>query len=139
MNVVIYFSLSKKLNSKKVALNYEGDVFELVSKERKYKSTFMNMFIYGFKTVRNKSVKFESPVIDFDKYDTVILVSPVWAGRVNIFMRKYLEKHRFANKNIKIVGTCEGGYKNYFTSYEGLLDESNKVVEEVMYVKGVKQ
>lgn len=139
MNVVIYFSLSKEQNSKKAALTFEGDTFELVNNEKKYKSTIMNMFVYGYKTMRNKDVDFDVPEVDFDKYDTVILVSPVWAGKVNLFMKKYLEKNKFKNKNVKIVGTCKGGYKNYFNSYEGLLDDSNKVIEKVMYVDGVIQ
>ena len=136
MNAVIYFSLSKNLNSKKIALTYEGDTFELVNNEKLHKSTFINMFIYGYKTMRNKDVKFDVPVIDFDKYDNIVLVSPVWAGRVNLFMRKYLEKTKFNNKNITLVGSCDGGYKNYFKSYKGLINESNKVIEEVIYVKG---
>jgi hypothetical protein len=139
MNVVIYFSLSKELNSKKIASSYDGDIFELVNKQRKHKFKAVDMFIYGYKTVANKNVKFEVPDIDFNKYDTVVLVSPVWAGRVNQFMRKYLEKVPFKNKKVIIVGSCDGGYSNYFSSYEGLLDKSNEVIEEVMYVKGIRQ
>ena len=139
MNVIIYFSLSKNLNSKKIASTYDGDIFELVNNEKKHKSVFVNMFIYGYKTMRNKDVNFEAPSIDFDKYDTVVLVSPVWAGRVNIFMRKYLEKIKFYNKNVILVGSCDGGYDKYFKSYEGLLDGSNKIIEEVIYVKGIRQ
>lgn len=139
MKVVIYFSLSKNLNSKKIASSYDGDIFELVNLEKKYKSVFMNMFIYGYKTVRNKNVKFIIPDIDFNKYDSVVLVSPVWAGRVNIFMKKYLEQVSFKNKNVILVGSSDGGYKNYFNSYEGLLDKSNTITEEIMYVKGEKQ
>jgi len=139
MNAIIYFSLSKDLNSKRIASTFDGDIFELVNNEKKHKSAFLNMVIYGFKTVRNKDVNFEVPEIDFDKYDTVILVSPVWAGRVNLFMKKYLEKVKFSNKNVKIVGTCKGGYDKYFESFNGLLDKSNTVIEEIMYVKGEKQ
>lgn len=139
MNVVVYFSFSKDLNSKNIALTYDGDVFELVSKQKKYRCKTINMFIYGYKTMNNKDVKFEVPAIDFDKYEKVILVSPVWAGGVNLFMKKYLEKVRFKNKKVVIVGSCDGGYKNYFKSYEGLLDKSNEIIEEVIYVKGEKQ
>jgi len=139
MNVVIYFSLSKDLNSKKIASTYEGDIFELVNNEKKHKSKAFNMFIYGYRTVFNKDVKFEVPDVDFEKYDKVVLVSPVWAGRANIFMKKYLEKVPFKNKEVIIVGSCDGGYKNYFESYNGLLDGSNKVIEEVIYVKGKRQ
>ena len=136
MNVIVYFSLSKKKNSKKIASTYDGDIYELVNNEKKHSSTFINMFIYGYKTMKNKDINFEIPNIDFNKYDSVTLVSPVWAGRVNLFMRKYLEKVKFKNKNVTIVGSCDGGYKNYFKSFKGLLDESNKVIEEVIYVKG---
>ena len=136
MNAVIYFSLSKNLNSRKIAITYEGDIFELVNNEKPHKSKIINMFIYGYKTVRNKDVNFDIPDIDFDKYDSIVLVSPVWAGGVNLFMKKYLEKTKFKNKNITLVGSCDGGYKNYFKSFKGLIDESNKVIEEVIYVKG---
>ncbi len=138
MNAIIYFSLSKNSNSRKIASTYEGDIFEIVSKQRKYRFSFVNMFMYGYKTLNNKDVKYLSPTIDFDKYETITLVSPVWAGKVNLFMRKYLEKNRFMNKNVRLVGSCDGGYKNYFKSYEGLLDESNKIIEEVIFVKGIR-
>lgn len=139
MNAVIYFSFSKNLNSKRIASSYEGDIFELVNKEKKYKTAFMNMFIYGYKTVFNKDVRFDLPDVNFESYDTIVLVSPVWAGKVNIFMRKYLEKVSFKNKKVILVGSSDGGFKNYFKSYDGLVDESNEIVEKVMYVKGVKQ
>ena len=54
-------------------------------------------------------------------------------------MKKYLEKIKFNNKFVTLVGSCDGGYKNYFNSFEGLLDESNKVIEEVIYIKGIRQ
>ncbi len=139
MNAIIYFSLSKNLNCKKIASTYEGDIFELVNNEKKHKNTFINMFIYGYKTMTNKDVSFDVPVIDFDKYNKIVLVSPVWAGRTNLFMRKYLEKNKFQNKEVILVGSCDGGYKNYFKSFEGLLDKSNKVIEEVIYIKGERQ
>ncbi len=139
MNAVIYFSLSKDLNSKRIASTYDGDIFELVNNEKKRKGKGINMFVYGYKTMINKDVDFDVPDIDFDRYDNIVLVSPVWAGKVNLFMKKYLEKVPFKNKKAIIVGSCDGGYKNYFKSYEGLLDESNKVIEEVIYVKGEKK
>ena len=139
MNVIIYFSLSKNLRSKKIASTFDGDIYELVNNEKKHTSMFMNMFIYGYKTVFNKDVDFEVPSINFDKYDNVILVSPVWAGKANIFMKKYLEKVDIKNKKVTIVGSCDGGYENYFKSYNGLLDESNEIIKEIMYVKGEKQ
>mgnify|MGYP000881272358 CR=1 FL=1 len=61
MNAIIYFSLSKDLNSKRIASTFDGDIFELVNNEKKHKSAFLNMLIYGFKTISNKDVDFEVP------------------------------------------------------------------------------
>lgn len=138
MKAIIYFSLSKNKNSKKIASSIEGNLFELVNLEKHYKTAFMNMFIYGFKTVRNKDVRFQAPDIDFDKFEEVVLVSPVWAGKANIFMKKYLETIPFKNKEVTIIGSCDGGYKNYFSSFDGLIDSSNKIVDKQIYVKGEK-
>jgi len=138
MKAIIYFSLSKNKNSKKIASTYEGDIFEIVNKNKVYKTSFANMFFYGYKTMKNKDVPFEAPVIDFSKYDEVVLVSPVWAGRINLFMKKYLEKVPFENKKVIVVGSSDGGYKNYFASFKEVLAASNEIIEEVMYSKGEK-
>ena len=136
MNVIIYFSLSKKKHSQIIASSFKGDIFELVNLEKKHKFKIVNMFIYGYKTMNNKDVLFKVPNINFDKYEHVILVSPVWAGKVNIFMKKYLEKVKFTNKNVTLVSNSMGVNKNYFKSYDGLLDNSNKIIEEITYIKG---
>ncbi|MBU1020086.1 MAG: hypothetical protein KJ847_02640 [Firmicutes bacterium] len=139
MKAIIYFSLSKEQTSKAIAHTFEGDVFRIKNTGKNYKTKFAQMFMYGYKTVFNKKVDFSMPEINFENYDEIVLVSPVWAGRVNVFMRQYLEKAEIKNKNITIIGSCDGGYKNYFESYEGILDESNIIVEKVIYVKGERR
>jgi len=139
MNLVIYFSMSKLRQSEKIACSIEGDRFELKPVGKVWKWRPMQMFIYGFYTVNNKNVKYNIDDIDYDKYDKIYIVSPVWAGRVAQYMRKFLESKPFTNKKVVLVGSCEGGYKNYFASFNGILDDSNEVVEEIIYVKGVRK
>ena len=136
MKAIIYFSLSKNKNSKRIANEIEGDQYELINEGRQIKCVPLQMFYYGFKTVTKKEVKIGVPKIDFDKYDEIVLVSPVWAGKVNAFMRQYLTGNVFKNKSVTIIGTCKGGYDNYFKSFNGVIHESNKIIEEIMYVKG---
>jgi len=138
MNATIYFSISKNLSSKKVADTIEGDSFRIWSRDKIYKSAIMQMIFYGFKTTFNKPVYFEIDEIDFSKYDLITLVSPVWAGRVCQYMRAYLQTVPFKGKKVIIVGTSKGGYDKYFSSYKGVLDPSNTVLNEIMYVKGEK-
>jgi len=138
MNAIIYFSVSKGKSSKKVAESLEGDLFRIVPRDKVYKSTFAQMFFYGFKTVFNKPVNYELGDIDYSKYDMITLVSPVWAGRVCQYMRAYLQSVPFKGKEVVIVGTSKGGYDKYFSTYKGILDPSNKILNEIMYVKGEK-
>ena len=75
------------------------------------------------------------PKIDFDKYDEVVLISPVWGGKVNIFMKQYLDENIFKNKKVTIIGTCMGNNKKYFESFDTVIDKSNKVIEHKLYTK----
>ncbi len=138
MKAVIYFSMSKKKICRSIASEIDGDHFEIVNLHRQIKFVPFQMFYYGFKTVAKKTVKFETPVIDFDKYDEVVLVSPVWAGKVNCFMSEYLSHNKFKNKTVTIIGSSLGENKNYFESFDGLIDESNKIEKHITYIKGIK-
>jgi hypothetical protein len=138
VNAVIYFSISKDRNSKKVAESLEGDLFELKPKGKIYHSTIMQMLMYGYKTTSNRNVNYVIDDIDFSKYELITLVSPVWAGRVCQYMRRYLETVPFQEKDVILVGTSKGGYSKYFASYKGILDPSNNVLNEIMYVDGNK-
>jgi hypothetical protein len=138
MNAIIYFSISKNECSKKVAEGLDGDLYRIWPRDRIYKSTFFQLLVYGFKTATNKPVYYEIDEIDFSKYDKVTLVSPVWAGRICQYMRSYLQTIPFKGKEVDIIGTSKGGYDKYFASYRGILDPSNKIQNEIMYVKGEK-
>lgn len=131
--------MSKLKRSKTIAESIEGLKVELKPVGKIYKSSFMQMFMYGFYTVFNKKVAFEIEEIDYEKYDTIYLVSPVWAGRLNQYMRKFLETTPFTGKKVVLIGSCDGGYRQYFESYAGVLDPSNEVIESIIYVKGVLQ
>jgi flavodoxin len=138
MNVTIYVSISKNKNSKKIAESFEGDVFEITPTDKIYTKRISQLMMYGYKTVFNRRVSFTIDEIKFRNYDTVTLVSPIWAGRVCQYMRKYLETVPFKEKNVILVGSCEGGYKNYFDTYEGILDPSNTVIDKIIYEKGIR-
>ncbi len=138
MNAIIYFSLSKNKYSKKVAESLEGDLYEIKPTDRVYKSRVMQLLVYGFKTVANRPVDYQIDAIDYSKYDLITLVTPVWAGRISQYMRKFLESVPFKNKEVVLVGTCEGGYEYLFKFYREALDPSNKVLNEIVYVNGEK-
>jgi hypothetical protein len=136
MTAVIYHSVSKHKQSKRIAETYDGDHFEIQHAKRPIRCFLFQLMVYGFETVSNKKVKIQPVAIDYDKYDSIVLVAPVWAGRVNAYLRQFLKEHPFQNKKVTLVASCDGGYNRYFDSFRGLIDETNEIVERVVYVKG---
>jgi hypothetical protein len=138
MKAIVYFSLSKKKSSKKIALEVTGEHFEIIPVKKTLKCVPMQMFYYGYLTVANKSVDIVPIDIDLNSFDEITLVSPVWGGQVNVYMRQFLLANPLKNKKITIIGSCSGGYKNYFSSYDKFIDSSNEIIEKIIYVKGIK-
>jgi len=138
MKAIVFHSLSKNQRSRKLAEAIAGDHYEIIPVKKPPRTFFVQLFVYGYKTVADKPVAIEPIAIDFDKYDEIVLVSPVWAGRVNAFMRQFLREYPFKNKKVSIIASCDGGYERYFASFTGLLDPTNEIDDKQVYVKGIK-
>jgi hypothetical protein len=136
MKAIIYHTMSKRRRSEVIAKGIKGDHYEIKGTKRPIKFYPFQLFYYGFITVANKKVNLQPLHIDFAKYDEIVLVSPVWAGRVNAYMRQFLKDNQFHDKKVTIIASCDGGYEKYFDSYKGLIDGCNTIVEKNIYVKG---
>jgi len=139
MKAIIVHSVSKNKRSLEVAKTFEGDIFEIKGVKKAIKFYPFQLAYYGFLTVSKRTVKLQPLAIDFSKYDEIVLVSPVWAGQVNAFMRQFLKDNEFHDKQVTIVATCDGGYKNYFETIKPYIDGCNNIVDKIVYIKGVKQ
>jgi len=136
MNLIIVHSTSKNKRSLEIASQIDGEVQRIEHMKKPLKLFLFQLVIYGYQTVANKHVDIKPMDINFDQYSEIYLVSPVWAGRVNAYMRQFLIEHPFENKRVHILGSCEGGYKNYFDSFKKFIEPSNEIVETSIYVKG---
>ena len=139
MKAIIVHSVSKNKRSLEIAKTFEGDIYEIKGTKKPLKFYPFQLVFYGFLTVSKRTVKLQPLDIDFSKYEEIVLISPVWAGQANAFMRQFLKDNRFHDKKVTIIGSCEGGYDKYFESYKGLIDGCCEIVEKQMYVKGVKE
>ncbi len=133
MKVVIYFSLSKKKRSRCIAMSIQGDHYELRPGERIGKIPIFSYLRLGFITMRNKKVPVEALEIDFDKYDEVVLVFPIWAARMAQYMKCYLNRVPFKGKKVKLIATSNSGQKGYMNGLGDSIDPSNDVIDIVMY------
>jgi putative NADPH-quinone reductase len=135
MKAVIYFTMSKKKRSMHIAQSIEGDTYELLPGESRTKFFLFQLLRYGFMTVTDKKVPFAAPKIDFDQYDEVVLVFPIWAGRMAQYMKEYVKSVPFTGKKVTLIATSDSGSSKYASSFEGILDESNEIVDIVIYKK----
>lgn len=139
MNLVIVHSLSKHHYSLNIADAIDGDHIRIEPTKRPPRFYPFQLLVCGYQTVAEKDVGIQPLEIDFDKYSDIYLVSPVWAGRVNAYMRQFLKEYPFRDKAVHIIGSCLGGYTHYFDSFEGWIHGSNQIVEKTIYVKGEKK
>ncbi|MCK5761964.1 MAG: hypothetical protein KAH16_03595 [Candidatus Izimaplasma sp.] len=138
MKVIIFYSMSKKQMSKNIAYQIKGDQFEIVDSKKRIKFPLLRAIYYGFVVISSKRISIKVPQINFSEYDEVVLVSPVWAGRVCPFMKTYLKLNLFKHKKVTIVSSSIGDNDNYFNSYYGLIEKTNVVIKHITYIKGVK-
>lgn len=139
MKAIIVHSISKNKRSLEIAKTFEGDIYEVKGVKKPIKFYPFQLMYYGFITVSKKAVKLQPLNIDFSKYDEIVLISPVWAGQVNAFMRQFLKDNPFHDKQVTLVASCDGGYNKYFDSFKPLIDGCNTIIDKIVYIKGVKQ
>ncbi len=139
MKVVIYFSMSRKKRSKGIAMSIEGDHYELRPGERIGRIPIISYLRLGFITMKDKDVPVEAPEIDFDKYDEVVLVFPIWAARMAQYMKCYLNQVPFKSKKVKLIATSNSGQKGYMNGLGDSVDPSNDVIDITMYKRDVLQ
>ena len=135
MKAVIYFSDSKKKRSKEIALTIDGDQFELVPAKKIKRIPIYTFLKLGFITIRDINVRAATPKIDFDKYDEIVLVFPIWAGRMSQYMKSYLKTVPFKGKKVILIATSDSGQKGYMVGLGEVVDPSNDIIDMVMYKK----
>ena len=116
--ILIYYSLTN--NGEEVANYYKNNNVEVrkvnVKKELP-KSMFFKIMIGGFKALigcKEKLIDFDNNI---DKYDEVIIASPIWFDRLSSPIRTVLNKINLNNKKISFVLYSASGTANKATEF----------------------
>lgn len=133
MKAVIYFSLSKKKKSKNIAMTIQGDHFELLPADGVPKFFLFQLIKLGYITSRDLPVAVSAPKIEYDNYDEIVLVFPIWAGRMSQYMKSFIKLNQFSNKKVTLIATSDSGRTSYKKNLENIVDPSNEVINIVMY------
>ena len=102
--VFIYYSLSG--NGDLVADYLKGkkyDIEKIVASDKLPKNRFLQIFIGGFRAMKNYKSKIEDLKIDLSKYNEVVIGSPVWNDRLSTPINGFLDKFDLNNKKLKFI------------------------------------
>lgn len=123
-SAVIYYSLNGNTRyvTEKVANELGADLIELVP-VKAYPDKGMIKFIWGGSAVTfKKKPELEPYEFDKNKYDLIILATPVWASNFTPPMRTFLEDNDLSGKKIAVITCCAGG--RYDKCVDGLKEFS---------------
>lgn len=101
--VVVYYSLegNTEMIAKQIAEQTGADLIKLQPvKEFSKEDVFKKYFLGGMSVVFKQKPKLVNETLDLDRYDTIIIGTPVWAGGCSSPVYSALCKNKFANKNV---------------------------------------
>lgn len=129
MRAIIYYSLSGR-TKRELELRYEGDYFRIKGKIKIPKNYWIQMAYLGTFSSLNIPLNYNELDIDFDKYDEIVLASPVWAFTIVPFMKRFLRENKFKNKKVSLLITHEGGPSKTMKRFKKRVHHSNQIIKE---------
>ncbi|BAL81527.1 flavodoxin family protein [Caldisericum exile] len=95
-----------------------------------------NFFRDAFYTIIGKVVDIEPSTFDFDEFEKVFILTPIWASNIPFPMRSFIVKNRNALINKEIIFVSSSGFgernKSVLTKLNEIL---GSVVEKALFVK----
>lgn len=103
---------------------------EITTVKKVSKNKVWQMISLGFKVTTNKRLAINVPEqLDLAQYDTLHFVAPIWAGKVALPVKSFVEQYRFKDKKVKLTVSCGGGVGEAKEDFVKLLDASNELVD----------
>ncbi|TLG75483.1 hypothetical protein [Culicoidibacter larvae] len=125
---IIYYSLNGHV--KDIVDEMSGDKFEIKTKNKIISNKALQMLTLGFMTmISNRPKIIVDKTIEIDKYDIIHFVTPIWAGKVSLPIKSFLEENIIENKNIKLTVSCNGSDGAAEYDFIKLVDQSNEIIE----------
>jgi len=144
--LVVYYSRTNntKLVAEVIAQSLEADIEEI--KDEKNRMGVFGFLRCGYESIFKKLTDIKVSRKNPEKYDLIIVGSPVWAGRLSSPVRTYLHLYGCKFKNVSFFVTYGLGGGKVFRQMEELcklpiatLEVKNGEIESGEYVKKVEE
>jgi flavodoxin len=108
---VIYYSLEGNMEyiANKIASNDGADLYRIIPEKAFPTGKVSKYFWCGKSATFGERPKLVNMEIDFSKYDTVIIGSPIWAGSITPPVHSFLHDNKISGKKIILVAAHSGG------------------------------
>lgn len=103
--LIVYYSFSgnNEILAKKLQSRLGCEIYKVT--ETKMRNSFDVFLDVLFK----RSPKINKPYISLSKFDHIILIAPIWAGRIANPLRVFLQMEMFNIRSYSFVTLCGGG------------------------------
>ena len=108
---VVYYSLegNTQYAAEKIAGELGADLLRLLPVKEYPTGKLSKYFRAGKSATFGEAPKLEAYRFEPDKYNLVILGTPVWAGTLAPPLRTFLRENKLTGRNIALFACCSGG------------------------------
>jgi flavodoxin len=128
MKAIIYYSLDGNTDfiAQKIATKIGAELIRLTPK-KEYPTGKVSKFIWGGKSVTfGEKPKLVNEVIDLKKFDTLIIGTPIWAGKFAPPLNTFFHANEIKGKDIFLFAcNMGGGSEKCFLKMKAMLSDNN--------------
>lgn len=138
--LVVYFSLdgNTKFIAEKVAETISADMIELKTSKKYPREGFKKYFWGGKSVIFGEKPKLINERIDWNRYETIIIGTPVWAGSFSPPIKSFISEYKICGKRIALFASHGGGgAEKCFSKLKKALP-GNEFVSEIDFVEPKK-
>lgn len=128
--LILYYSLegSTEKIANHLAKELNFDIEKITPKKEIKAKGFTKYLIGGYQSSFKRKPKLNPIKHDIDKYETIIIGSPIWAGTLASPTYSLLEGNLINSKNIALFYTHKGGDKKAKKRIEKSVMKKNKLI-----------
>lgn len=108
---IVYYSLEGNTHyaAEKIFRTLGADIIRLIPAQEYPTGKVSKYFWAGKSAVFAETPKLEDYRFDFDRYDLIILGTPVWAGTFAPPLRTFIRGNVWTDKKVALFASCSGG------------------------------
>lgn len=109
--LVVYFSFggNTKLIAEKIAETVTADIVELKTSKKYPTEGFRKYFWGGKSVIFGEKPELTNEHIDLNRYDTIIIGTPVWAGSFAPPIKSFISQYQIRGKRVALFASHGGG------------------------------